>query len=288
MSEELEQEVDAPEGDVEIASTGPTYRGPLRHKVYGGMWGPLEIAAICVAGVLLLSALLFYLLAVVPVERELANGRTERDRLDREYREANEKWGNIQDTETEVAKLLTSAEDFEARSLRDQSIGTSAVYQRVNALINGLGLRNTSGPDYVPLVEEEKRRSGRSDGSGERGRDKFKSLFPGIYITTTVEGSYPNLRRFIREIETSGEFVAITSVELEPSDEQETEAETTTVEVRDEQGNITTKSIRKGRYRGNRVSLRIEMAAYFRRPADDRLNTSIADKILEDENRPSS
>jgi len=245
-----------------------------RHRaVYAGMWGPPEIAVVAVASFLLLSAALIYLLMVIPEQRELAAGQRHRDELDRELRSAREKWGDIRSTETQVAKLLASAEDFESRALKDESIGVTALYQRINVLINAYGLRNTSGPDYVPLETGTKARTAQQENVAKRGRDKFKSLFPGIYITTTVEGSYSNVRRFIRDIESSNEFVAITSVELEPSDEETEKGQTQAVKVL-ENGRKVTERFRKGRYRGTNVSLRIEMAAYFRRPAEERLNTS--------------
>ena len=50
---------------------------------------------------------------------------------------------------------------------------------------------------------------------------KFQSIFPGVYVTTTIEGSYQNLRRFIREIETSEQFIVISAVELEPAEKEE-------------------------------------------------------------------
>lgn len=246
-----------------------------RKPVYAGMWGPLEIVAVSIASFFLLAVFLFYILMVVPAQRELAAGQRERDELDRELTSAREKWGDIRSTETRVAKLITSAEDFESRALKDESIGTTSVYQRINVLINAYGLRNTSGPDYVPFVTGNEKRAGGGQEASKKGKDKYKSLFPGIYITTTVEGSYSNIRRFIRDIETSAEFVAITSVEIEPSDELDNKTETETVEVVDSKGRKGTQSYRKGRYRGNTVSLRIEMAAYFRRPADQRQNTSL-------------
>src|SRR5262249_43414826 len=54
----------------------------------------------------------------------------------------------------------------------------------------------------------------------ERGRAKFKSLFPGVYVTMTLDGSYQNLRHFINDIERGNEFIVISSIELEPSDSE--------------------------------------------------------------------
>ena len=45
----------------------------------------------------------------------------------------------------------------------------------------------------------------------------------------TVEGSYQNLRRFIREIETSKQFIVISAVELEPTENEEKQTNRTTV-----------------------------------------------------------
>lgn len=238
------------------------YSGPLKKRVYSGMWGPLEIGLVTLSGVLLLLAGLAYLLLVVPANQELASDRARRGDLDAKLTEAQKKFGNIESTETEVTKLVRSAEDFEFRFLKDQSLGASAIYQRLNVLMNSYGLRNTAGPDYEPLLLSEQKGS---DNSEKSGRDKFRSIFPGIYITATVEGPYPNLRRFVRELETSKEFVAITAVELEPSDDEQAQDETTTREVLDENKNKVQKQFRLGRTRGNRVNLRIEMAAYFRR-----------------------
>ncbi len=271
---QLDNGADEPQDPNTVRTISASYR----KKVYAGMWGPLEITVAGIAAFLLLVTLACYLFFVVPAENQLEEGRAKRDELERELQSARAKWGDIQDTESQVAKLLISAEDFEFRALKEESIGTTSVYQRINVLINAYGLRNTSGPDYVPLDtgDAQQAQQARQRNAGtQRGRDKYKSLFPGIYITTTVEGSYTDLRRFIRDIETSQEFVAITSVELEPADEQEKKADTQAVQVTGPGGQKTVQNIRKGQFRGKTVSLRIEMAAYFRRPADQRLNLSV-------------
>lgn len=263
----------------ELKTARVPYAGLLKRKVYSGMWGPYEVAAVGFAALLLLATVLFYLFFVMPANRELAAGRQQRDSLEMELQSARQKWGGVQDTETQVAKLLTSAEDFEIRFLKDESVGRTSIYQRLNVLINAYRLRNTSGPDYVPLDINEEGTTNREGDSRKRGRDKLKSIFPGIYITTTVEGPYSAIRGFIRDIENSTEFMAITAIQLEPSDEEGAKAETETVEVSDQAGRKTAQRFRKGRYRGNVVSLRIEMAAYFRRPPELRLNTSLVEQI---------
>lgn len=255
-------------------------------KVYSGMWGTPEIAAVAVSAVALLAAILLYTLVVIPSNRELVKNRSEADRLEAERLSANTKYGEITDTQTQVAKLLASADDFETRFLPAATNGRSSLYQRINGLIAAYGLTNTTGPDYVPLEMAEQNPASPTD--EERGRAKFKSLFPGTYVTMTVEGSYQNLRRFIREIETGNEFVIISSVELAPSDSEQKKPETGAPKLQNQQAGIpndqslaefrnptkvnpslvqaqTRPAATKGKTHGETVALRLEMAAYFRR-----------------------
>ena len=265
-----------------VISIAPANR--LR-KVYSGMWGPAEIATAGLAGMALLVVVLVYLFVTVPAERELEHNRSERDRVEAELISSRQKYGDISNIETHVQKLVASADDFEARFLPVESTGKTALYQRINALIAGYGLVNTSGPDFAPLAA-----AGQDGGqkSGDRGRAKFESLFPGVYVTVTLEGQYHNLRRFIRDIETGNDFVVVTSVALEPSESEQNRpaanAQTAQAPAQPASENAyagfpgvnqpgvpvpaapAQPAAPRGKTRGEVVSLRIEMAAYFRRP----------------------
>ncbi|MEO8650194.1 MAG: hypothetical protein ABI539_13595 [Acidobacteriota bacterium] len=255
-------------------------------KVYGGMWGQTEIATVGLAVLALLTVALLYFLMVLPAKREIEGRRAERDRLEAELVSARSKYGDITNTETRVAKLITSVDDFETRFLPVAATGQTALYQRLNGLIAAYGLTNTNGPDYSPLELADLSQTKEE----ERGRAKFRSLFPGVYVTMTLEGSYQNLRRFIREIETGNEFVVVSSVELEPSDaEQRPDVQTAPPKQPQQQASMPARNQqfgpnagnpsfgyqstveppvtrqRQGKTHGEVVSLRLEMAAYFRR-----------------------
>ena len=241
-------------------------------KVYMGMWGPLEIGVFGASMLLLLGAVLFYLLVVGPSSRELERSRLERDRLETELMAARERYGDITNTETQVAKLVSSVEDFEARFLPVETIGKTALYQRINGLIAAYGLVNTNGPAYAPLEPQDVEQANQSE--EERGRARFRSLFPGLYVTMTVEGPYQNLRRFIREMETGEGFVVISSVELSPS-ETGNQPQRSQAVTDPNDPNFGLQAAQptpaRGRTYGERVALRLEMAAYFRRPGSGAL-----------------
>jgi hypothetical protein len=250
-------------------------------KVYGGMWGQPELVTVGLAMLAVLTVVFIYLFFVIPANRELEQNRAERDRLEAELISHQQKYGGIENTQTHVATLMSSVDDFEANYLPVAVNGRTSLYQRINGLIASHGLVNTTGPDYIPLETLDQ-----GDGvetEQERGRSKHRSLFPGMYVTMTVEGSYFNLRRFIREIETGNDFVVVSSVELEPSDAQQRPDQAAQNQNTQAGGNPqpgfqggtqqpipfggsaqqTERS--KGKMHGEVVSLRLEMAAYFRR-----------------------
>jgi hypothetical protein len=246
------------------------------------MWGQTEIATVGLGVLAILATLLLYLLVVVPSNNELERNRADRDQLERDLLTARTKYGNITTTEGQVTKLLASVDNFESNYLPSADSGRTALYQRINGLISAYGLVNTAGPDYAPLDVADQTASGQVD--DQRGRGKFRSLFPGVYVTMTVEGSYQNLRRFLREIEAGNEFVVVSTVEIEPTDTEKKDeapqparASTAGQPIGNAPGFPGTSVVTtppqsrgpaalRGKTHGETVSLRLEMAAYFRRP----------------------
>jgi hypothetical protein len=281
----VENAFEAPVTEVVVVDEQWNIIPPNRpRKVYAGMWGPPEIGAVAAGSLALIMAFVAYFFWVVPSERELVKNRAEADRLETELITANQKYGTITDSRTQVTKIVESIDDFEARFLPVTANGQAALYQRLNGLIRAYDLVNTSGPDYVPLETIDSNQG--SQGEEERGRAKFRSLYPGVYVTTSLEGSYQNLRRFIREVETGREFVIVSAVELVPAegdksrgntgDRQQQPQNPAMVPINPATGMPGTTQPAapaqqdsgrfKGKKHGETVTLRIEMAAYFRRP----------------------
>lgn len=261
MSELEPQPVEQTETVIETTETVALPNRP--RKVYAGMWGPPEIVVVAAGALALAGMVVLYVLGVVPGSRELARNKSEAERLDAEVLSATSKYGEITDTSTQVNKILGSVDDFETRFLAAQSNGLASLYQRLNGLIRGYGLVNTTGPDYVPLESVDLTKPGQQS-EEEKGRSKYRSLYPGVYVTMTVEGPYSNLRRFIREVEQGREFIVISAVELAPSDSEGQAPNDAGAAPVSTGPTDSTRS--KGKMHGEMVALHIEMAAYFRRP----------------------
>ncbi|PYS68884.1 MAG: hypothetical protein DMF69_18745, partial [Acidobacteria bacterium] len=106
---------------------------------------------------------------------------------------------------------------------------------------------------------------------------KWQSIYPGIAVTVTVEGLYPNITHFVRDIETSRQFLIINGIELEGVKQsaatQDQPLTTTQLEptrsVRNPKSSttgVTAPQTEIAGGRGGLVSLRLDMATYFQRP----------------------
>ena len=303
--EEADRTVLLTEDETIIIPKEPVISVPPKNrerKVYAGMWGTTELVTVGVSMLAILTTILLFVLLVLPAQRELENNRARRNSLDNELTTAKSRYGNITTTQERVGEILRSVDEFETGYLTAETNGRTALYQQLNGLIAAYGLINTSGPDYAPLEIADGSRNNQQT-EDEKGRSKFISIFPGQYITMTLDGSYQNLRRFIREIETNrNQFVIVSAIELEPSENKEEQNDPTkppAAVVNQPAGvNPTTQNlpygvtvspnqfqrpgqqfppatqmqpqaaakIDHGKTRGETVTLRLELAAYFRRP----------------------
>lgn len=214
----------------------------LRVSRQSGVFGLAEIIGLAGALLILVLVVVSYLYFLVPVRSRRAALELERARLQSQVRNSQELLTRGQTIDATVHGITQSLEAFETAGLVDANRGRMGLYDSLNSLIRKNGLRNTSGPSYTPL---EPVGSKASPGS-RAANTKWQSIYPGIAISVTVEGPYQNLRRFVRDIEISKQFVVINTVELERATESSGASETGTAGT-------------------SLVSLRLEMTTYFQR-----------------------
>jgi hypothetical protein len=254
-------------------------------KIYGGMFGVPEIVGMAASCLVLLGVIGFYFLVVAPAKNDLKNKKVQRDELDKKLTDTRAKFDKYGTTAGLVTGLNASVEDFESRNLQISGNGRTALYDRINGLMVAYNLRNTAGPEYSPLeIKEFKSNEPQRE---ERGRSKFESLFPGVYINMTLEGTYVNLRRFMSEIESSNQFVVISLVELEAADNKQQAANNPQTGQPPNPGNPDgvmmgpngpiggrqpgapaaqpAQAAPRGKNHGDLVNLHLELAAYFHR-----------------------
>lgn len=276
---------------VETKTVVATPRLKLTRTVKSGMFDTPEYVAVAAASALLLAVILSYFFVLIPAREDVKRRETERVGKEKELQmlQAGSDESTIQ--QTDASARVASVDRFETNFLSPVIQGNTALYGRLNELIRANGLRNTAGPEYAPL---EVLAPGRTVEQKASGRAALQSLYPGTFVTVTVEGNYANLRRFIADIENSRQFLVINAVEIESdgngggtaslnnnNDEnpitRRPEEKTASnfppgmpnpnaLQSNKVQTEIAPKPRPAIKTRGGGVSLRLEMAAYFRRP----------------------
>jgi Tfp pilus assembly protein PilO len=211
--------------------------------------GPAELIALGCSGLMLLLVVVSYFYFLLPARSRLDGLRSERSRLNDQVSVSRELAVQGETTEATTQRITQSLDDFESNHLLSADRGRMGLYDNLNVLIRKNALRNTSGPTYTPLEPTDSK----AGTPGTRSTNtRFQSTYPGIAISVTVEGQYQNLRRFIRDLETTKQFIIINSVELERS----TETNNAPVVVEGDSGNTPRSAL---------VSLRLELTTYFQR-----------------------
>jgi Tfp pilus assembly protein PilO len=212
----------------------------------GKMFGVAEVVALAGSCFVLALVLLSYLYFLVPARSRIASLNVDRKQLQTNLQTLDGLVNKEQNTKDQVDRVAASLEKFETVHLMQQDQGRLDLYEELNRLIVKNGVRNTSGPTYTPLDP-----TGTKSASGKTMTTKWQSFYPGIAVMVTVEGQYQDVRRFIRDVERSKQFVVINEVELQRANENRapTPAE-------EGAGSGT---------RGSLVSLQLNMTTYFQR-----------------------
>jgi Tfp pilus assembly protein PilO len=213
------------------------------------MFGIGEIIALAVSCFVLFLVLLSYLYFLVPARGRRATAEADQVRLKSNLDRLRSIVHDEQSTQQRVDSISSSLDKFETVGLVRPDEGRMALYGELNRLITKNGLRNTSGPSYTALDP-----IGTKVTAGTSANTKWQSVFPGVGVTVTVEGSYLNLRRFVQDLEKTKQFVIINEVELQRAEnssqiEAPTHPETGT--------------------RESLVSLQLNMTMYFQRNEAD-------------------
>lgn len=237
----------------------------LRQSRQRSMFGVAEVAGFAASLLLLIVAVFAYLYFLVPANLRLSALQRERTVLDEQLRSAQDGMTRNTDAQATVEEINLSVERFETQRLPSPGEGRLSLYNALNQMIRSNALRNTAGPTYVALEAiGSNAAGGRSSAAGAAanrpGIAKWQSLFPGLGVSVTVEGQYTNLRRFVRDLEASNQFIVINAVELEKATNAD-EAAAAALAAPPGEGATPRAAVP----RGTLVSLRVDMAAYFRR-----------------------
>ncbi len=221
----------------------------------GKMFGITEVLALGGSCLVLALVLLSYLYFLVPTRSRVASLKLEKKQVETNLQTLDAVVSKGNDTKDRVTKISDSLSDFESKHLLRADQGRMELYEELNQMIVKNGLKNTSGPTYTPLDP-----TGTKATAGKNVTTKWQSFYPGIGVMVTVEGQYQDIRRFIRDVERSKQFVIINEVELQRATQNNAPASAEEGAAAPAAGSAGT--------RGSLVSLQLNMATYFQRGAN--------------------
>jgi Tfp pilus assembly protein PilO len=242
----------------------------FRNRRQRSALGLAEFVALAAASLLLLAAVFAYFFLLVPQRSRMQSLETQQDELRRLLKTTEGVIGERTDTQQQVGEILTSLDNFEIEHLGQLSSARATVYEELNRLILKNNLRISGGITYTQLQEavpgaDAARPQQRTTGDESAAR-VVQSVFPGIGVTLTVEGTYASLRHFIRDIEADRQFVVVNAVELEGvADSNAAAASAAAVAPLSPEADGKPVQAPTTPSRNALVSLRLDMAAYFRR-----------------------
>lgn len=238
-----------------------------------------ELIGLLGAALLAIMVIFAYLYFYLPANARRVAIESDRTRLQTQVQMVGKQVQEDNTTSHSVAQISASLEDFESNWLPVQNSGRLSLYAVLNELIKSNGLKNTAGPNYAPLeVLGTKTQVQPGITAEKQSNAKWQSIYPGIAVSVTVEGLYPNIRRFVRDVETSKQFLIINAIELEgvrQSGASTVESSLPTIKTTSPKSGKNSKSASAGTApqdteiaggRGGLVSLRLDLATYFQRP----------------------
>ncbi len=230
-----------------------------------------ELIGLAGAALLAVIVVFAYLYFYVPASVRLKSSELERTRLQGQRQASGVAVQEGKTTKERVDRINASLEDFESNWLPVQSSGRMSLYTVLNNLIKSNGLRNTAGPSYSQLDIVGTKAQVQPGATAEKQSNaKWQSIYPGIAVSVTVEGPYQNIRHFVRDIETSRQFLIINAIELEGVRQSGATEPPVSAPVQPRTARsgsaIAAAPTAIAGGRGGLVSLRLDMATYFQRP----------------------
>ncbi len=182
--------------------------GRTIHRVHRlGRWQ----IGLLVAGLLAAGAATFLFIEMHRVENQIARTRERFERQQAVLRALQQRVAEIEAGQQEELptpeSIRSSLVRFEKEFLTPAEQAELAVIREVNELADQSGVI-LSEINFDPI--EQKVLEGSEGGERRRG----ESLFPGLEMSFTVEGSYANVRAFLLSLEGSRAFLIIDSLDL--------------------------------------------------------------------------
>jgi Type II secretion system (T2SS), protein M subtype b len=213
-----------------------------------------EIAFLGAAMIFASGVALFYSYKVLPLgymvaarQRQIKDLKAQIEKLNTEERKRRDQASNAE-------KILESLSGFESRLTPDER-GMTQIINEIDALSSTHKVL-AGDSTYRPEAADELQFDENGNPKPRPNKDKKPKIYPNLGVETTVLGDYPNLRRFLSDLERSRQFLIVNSLTFQGGDDR--------IARQLAKGG---KQVQLSSAESVPVSLKIELDTYFKPPA---------------------
>ena len=227
--------------------------GGLRDVTQGMRLSLVEIIALLMALVFFGVVTFFYFTKVQPLQSQLdaLKQRESAAKLQVEKYTTDEQKRQQQASNAEA--ILASLRTFEVY-LKSDERGMTEIINEIDTLGKKHGV--LTGDSSYRVAEADQPVDGTGQQKQKTSSDDKQKIYPALGIDTNVIGEYPNLRRFLADLEHSRQFLIINGLTFQGESDK----------VRQQAQKTGKAKLQMSSPEGVPVSLKIEMDTYFQSP----------------------
>ena len=226
----------------------------LRDAIGRARLSAVEIVFLGAAILFAFAVAIFYSYKVAPLSFTLAARQRQIQDLKARIDELNTKEKKRLDQASNAEKILESLRSFESHLPPDGS-GMTQIINEIDAL-SVTHKVVASDSNYRKEDADEPKLDENGNPKPQPNRDKRPKIYPNFAVETTIVGDYPNLRRFLSDLERSKQFLIVNSLSFQGGDDRITR-----------QFSKGGKQIQLSSPEAVPVSLKIELDTYFQPPS---------------------
>ncbi|MBS1789008.1 MAG: hypothetical protein JST85_14865 [Acidobacteria bacterium] len=215
----------------------------------------MEVIALVAALVFVGVVIFYYFSKVQPLSSELSTLKDREAGIRQQIEKANSDEMKRQKQASNAEMIMASLKDFD-QYLKQDERGMTEIINEIDVLGKKYGVLTGDSTYRVaeaePLVDENGQPIPPKNGK----ENETQKIYPVLGIDTNIIGEYPNLRKFLYELERSRQFLVINALTFQGESDK----------VRREAQKAGTQKLQLSSPEAIPVSLKIEMDTYFQSP----------------------
>lgn len=233
--------------------------GGLRDSFRGLRLSLVEIivlvAALTFAGVVIF----YYFTKVQSLGSQLATLQQHETEIKKETGNRNSEARKREEQASNAGAILASLSRFEIY-LKSDERGMTEIINEIDALGKKHGV--LTGDSTYRVAEADQPLDENGQPRQKTSRDDRQKIYPALGIDTNVIGEYPNLRRFLADLERSRQFLIINGLTFQGESDK----------VRQQTQKAGKQKLQLSSPEGVPVTLKVEMDTYFQSPYKKEMN----------------